>query len=215
MTSEEWRFFVQCFISLIAILNPVGSLPVYLTLQQDGKGDRGHRIATVTTLTVFGALTVFMLFGDAILAFFSISLPAFRISGGILILVMALSMLQGKMSGAKHTPEEAAGLSERQSIAVVPLGTPILAGPGSISTVILLSHHAHTWLMSAALFCAILLCAVLVYVAFLLADKLNVVLGIIGIKIVTRIMGLILSAVAVQFMADGLLNLFPALAVAP
>ncbi len=207
----EWNYFVKCFMSLLAILNPIGALPIYLSIGSGSEWENRRRISIVTTLTVFLTLMAFMLFGESILSFFGIGIPAFRIGGGILIIMIAVSMLQGKMSPAKHTPEETEAMLEKQSIAVVPLAVPILAGPGAISTVILLTHQANSWLLWIALSSAIVANSLLVYLVFFLAGRLNLFLGISGIKIVTRIMGMILMAIAVQFILDGLAQVYPIL----
>ena len=207
----EWKFAVYCLTSLFAVLNPVGSLPIYLSLTGDRRASEAGRIAVITAVSVFVTLTAFMLLGEHLLRFFGIGLPAFRAGGGILILLMAVSMLQGRVSTVKHTEPEASESAQRDTVAIVPLAIPVLAGPGSISTVMLVMHEAETWRERLALFAAILFCALLIYGLFRAAQRLRDRIGILGINIVTRVMGLILAAIAVQFIAQGLVQLLPGL----
>lgn len=212
MDLTAWNFFIKCFTSLLAILNPIGALPVFLALDRQSGSDRMPHVILTASLSVMIILLIFVFFGESLLRFFGISLPAFRISGGILLLLMAISMLQGQISPAKHTPEETAAAADRHSIAVVPLATPILAGPGSISAVILLGNQAADLAQWIALVGAIVLNSFLVYVILFLAEKFNSWLGVVGIKIISRIMGLVLAALAVQFISDGLSQMYPVLA---
>jgi len=211
MPIDVW-FGLHCLLAFMAILNPIGAVPLYLgiTSQQDAAATR--RVARNATLTVFFALALFAVLGQAILRFFGITLPAFRVGGGILLLIMAIALLQGRMGQAKHAPEEADELAERESVAIVPLGMPILAGPGSICTSILMAQEAKTLPMILALALSIVLSTALVWIILRLASRLQRLLRRTEIGIVNRVMGLILAAVAVQFMADGLKELFPSLA---
>jgi multiple antibiotic resistance protein len=207
----HWPFALQCSAALLAILNPIGALPLYLTLTAHRDRPSAERVARKATVTVFAALAVSALIGQAILRFFGITIPAFRVGGGILVLLMAVSMLQGRIGYSKQSPDESADLADRESVAVVPLGIPILAGPGSISTAILLAQKAVTWPMMASLASSIVLATTLVYLTFRIAQRTEQYLGRTEIGIVNRVMGLILAAVAVQFITDGLRELFPML----
>ncbi len=208
----EYAIIAQSVISLIAVLNPVGAAPIYLTLVADRDAAEARRIRWVTTVALWVTLTGFALAGGSILALFGISLASFRTGGGILILLMGISMLHGgSVSHVKHTPEEAQDAAERDSVAIVPLAIPMLAGPGSISTVIVFGAHAHTLPQYLAVLGAIVLCSVLVWLTLAFALRLQRFLGVTGIKIITRVMGLVLAAMAVEFMAKGLIELFPVL----
>jgi len=196
----------------MAIINPIGALPVYLSLAPDQQAIEVPRTARMAAIAVFITLTLFMVFGQHILDFFSISLASFRVGGGILLLLMAISMLHGQLSTAKHTKQEALESTQKETIAVVPLAIPILSGPGAISTVIILSHQAFSWPQKLILFVVIVICTIATYAILRLAKPLNRLLGLIGSNIATRVMGLILSAIAVEFIAEGIKGLMPGFA---
>lgn len=204
-------FALISFVSLIAILDPLAVVPVYLTLFTEEQRQRNaHLIALTASVAVLVTLTLFMLVGAKLLSFLGISLAAFRVSGGILIFLMALQMLEGSMSRVKRT-ESVEDYSDIQSYSIVPLAIPLLSGPGAMSTAILLSQKAPGYLGKLTLFGVIVACCALTYLTLRLAEKTNRLLGRTGIRIATRIMGLLLAAVAMQFVATGLAELFPGL----
>jgi multiple antibiotic resistance protein len=207
----DFNFLFVSFISLIAILDPLAIVPVYLTLfTPEDRKKRAHQIALATSLAMSITLIVFLFAGSALLKFLGIGMPAFRIAGGILIFLMALQMLEGSMSRVKRSEGEE-DYSDLQSYAIVPLAIPLLSGPGAMSAAILLSHKATSWAQRSYLVFVILFCAVIVYVLLRLAERADRLLGKTGIRIATRIMGLLLAAVAMQFVADGMKELFPGL----
>lgn len=211
----DWLFSLHCLLAFVAILNPIGAVPLYLGIVSQQDAATARRVTRNATLTVFVVLALFAALGHIILRFFGITLPAFRVGGGILLLIMSVALLQGRMGRAKHAPEEASDLAERESVAIVPLGIPILAGPGSITTSILLAQQARTLPTILALALSIGIATALVWIVFRLAQRLQRVLRQTEIGVVNRVMGLILAAIAVQFMADGLKALFPALGGPP
>jgi multiple antibiotic resistance protein len=170
------------------------------------------RTANVVALTVFLVLGASALFGEGILDFFSISIPSFQVGGGILILLIAINMLHAKQSHSKQTPEEAKTMEERDVIAIVPLSIPLLAGPGAISSMIIAAQDSATLGGQLSLLLPISVVAMLIWLTLQLSGYIAGKLGTIGINIVTRLMGLILAAMAVEFIAHGLSGLFPALA---
>lgn len=206
------KFAFYSFVSLIAIINPIGAVPVYLTLVPDQQAANVNYIALVACLSMFITLFLFQIFGQHVLDFFSISLESFRVGGGILLLLMAISMLHGRSSDVHQTWEEVSEGTTRETIAVVPLAIPMLSGPGAVGTIIILSKQAATWSQNVSLFLVLVACAVCVYGVLRLARPLNRLLGVAGTNIATRIMGLILAAVAVEFITDGLRALLPGLA---
>lgn len=204
--------YIKFFAALAAIVNPVGAVPVFVNLTAgQSKGERYH-----TSLVAAGScgiiLLVTLLTGESILRFFGITIASFRVGGGILILLMAISMLHARPSSVRQTEEEIRDSEERETVAVVPLATPLLAGPGAISTVVLYGQRyvsaGHYLIMAGE----ILLLAGLVWLVFRAASPIARALGRTGINIVTRLMGLIMAAVGVEFMANGLKQLFPVLA---
>lgn len=204
-------FALISFVSLIAILDPLAVIPVYLTLFTEEQRRRSaNLIAFTASAAVLVTLTLFMLVGAKLLSFLGISLAAFRVSGGILIFLMAMQMLEGSMSRVKRSETEE-DYSDIRSFSIVPLAIPLLSGPGAMSTAILLSNKAPGYLGKLTLFGVILVCCTLIYLTLRLAEKGNQLLGRTGIRIATRIMGLLLAAVAMQFVLDGLKEIFPAL----
>jgi len=153
-------------------------------------------LAIMTTILV---LTAFAIFGNQILKLFGITIPAFRIAGGFIIFMVAIQMLQAQRTRLKATPEEEAHSYEQEEIGVVPLGTPMLAGPGAITTVIVLSE-SNLWVILAS----ILITSLLAYVILLQANRISNLLGPTGLNIFIRLMGLVLAAVSVQFVIDGI-----------
>jgi multiple antibiotic resistance protein len=207
MGSEALRSLVALFV----VVNPLGGIPAFISLT-DGYDDAGrHVVARVAALMVGGVLVASALCGEALLGLFGIDVAHFQIGGGILLLTLALSMLHAQPSRARETPEEMGEASNREQIGAVPLGTPILAGPGSISTVIIQSHHATTLGAKVWLMVACVVVAALTWVALQMAQPIRRVLGQTGIHIATRLFGLVLAALAVRFMCDGLLVLMPGL----
>jgi multiple antibiotic resistance protein len=169
------------------------------------------RTANVVAVTVFLVLGASALFGEGILDFFSISIPSFQVGGGILILLIAINMLHAKQSHSKQTPEEAKTMEERDVIAIVPLSIPLLAGPGAISSMIIAAQDSANLGEQLSLLLPISVVAVLIWLTLQLSGYIAGKLGTIGINIVTRLMGLILAAMAVEFIAHGMSGLFPVL----
>jgi multiple antibiotic resistance protein len=209
--AADWGLGLSFFVTLFAVLNPVHAVPLYLAMVGTPTRSINRRVATTASFTVFVALMAALLGGERALALFGITIPAFQVGGGVLILMMAMSMLQGQVSPAKSTPEEAEEAAHWNSIAVVPLGIPILAGAGSLSTVIVFGHHARGWDQWTLLVVGILLNSVLAYVFLALSTRLYQWLGQTGVNVVSRLMGMVLVAMAVQFMANGVAALFPGL----
>jgi multiple antibiotic resistance protein len=208
----DWAYLFKIGIALFAIVNPIGSVPIFISATDGWEQKQKMRTANVVALTVFLVLGASALFGEGILDFFSISIPSFQVGGGILILLIAINMLHAKQSHSKQTPEEAKTMEERDVIAIVPLSIPLLAGPGAISSMIIAAQDSATVGAQLSLLMPILVVALLVWLSLRLSSYIAGKLGTIGINIVTRLMGLILAAMAVEFIAHGLSGLFPALA---
>ncbi|BCS95723.1 UPF0056 inner membrane protein [Desulfoluna limicola] len=209
---ESIEAYFKFFIGLIAIVNPIGAVPIFLNAcQGQSPAERKSTVTTAST-TVFFVLSVSLISGEAILRGFGISMASFRVAGGLLILLMSLSMIQAKTSGAKQTKEEADDLESKESVSVVPLGIPLLAGPGAISTVILYAQRHNTLSHYLMLFLVIVSVGLSSWVALRLAPVIADRLGKTGINIITRIMGLLMAAIGIEFMANGFKMLFPFLA---
>lgn len=204
--------YLKFFAALTAIVNPIGAIPIFINLTVDNTKEQRRKNATRASYATAAILLTSLFTGEALLGFFGISIASFRVGGGILILLMAISMLNAKMSPVKHTDEEAEDSADRDTVAVVPLGTPLLAGPGAISTVILYGQRHSSSLHYGALSVVIIILALSVFISFRAAPVIASYLGKTGINVVTRIMGLIMAAVGVEFIANGLKQLFPVLA---
>ena len=207
----EWAYLFKIGIALFAIVNPIGSVPIFISATDGWNRQQKLRTANVVALTVFLVLAASALFGEGILAFFSISIPSFQVGGGILILLIAINMLHAKQSHSKQTPEEAKTMEERDVIAIVPLSIPLLAGPGAISSMIIAAQDSTTLGGQLSLLLPISVVAMLIWLTLQLSGYIAGKLGTIGINIVTRLMGLILAAMAVEFIAHGMSGLFPVL----
>jgi multiple antibiotic resistance protein len=204
--------FAKTFISLVAIVNPPGAIPTFLTITGRASSEEKHRMAGHAPIAVGCLLVGGVLAGQQVLGFFGITMASFRVAGGILLLLMAIAMLHGQAGGGARTSEEDQAASDRAGIAVVPLALPLLAGPGSISTVVLYSQQCGNWGDKLLLIAASLLVAVAVWVNLRLASRIAAKIGVTGIRVFTRLMGLFLAAIAVEFMVDGLMELLPGLA---
>ncbi len=199
-------------VSLFAIVEPVGIVPFFLSVTNGWTRERARMAARAAALTVLVVLLASMALGEGLLKVFGISLASFSVGGGLILLMLALSMLSAREMGMHQTPEEAEEALERSALAVVPLGVPLLAGPGAISNVIVQSHQYGGGVdVYLALTLAIVVVALSVFLVFRSAEWIAERLGTTGVNLVTRLMGLILAALAVEMMARGLLELFPGL----
>ncbi len=205
---------IKLAISLFAIVDPIGSIPMFLTATHGWPAERRVQAAMAAALTVLIVLGLSVFLGTTILQFFGISLASFSVGGGLLLLLLAISMMQAKSTPIRQTEEEAVEAVERESVGVVPLGVPLLAGPGAITQVILASHNTggSLWLHQLLLLLPIALVALSVWIVFRAAIPMSRQMGTTGIHIVTRLMGLIIAAISVEMIARGLIELFPGLA---
>jgi multiple antibiotic resistance protein len=204
--------YIKIFVSLIAIVNPIGAMPIFIDLISGMKDQLRLRIINVVPITVGLILLVSLFFGEFILEFFGISVHSFRVGSGILIMLMAISMMHAKISPISQTKEEADESRDKQSIAIVPLSIPLLAGPGAISTVIIDAHRATGIGHYAIISMEIVILSLILWTVLRLSPFISKHISATGINIFTRIMGLILAAIAVEFIANGLKGLFPSLA---
>lgn len=209
---SEWAYLFKTGVALFAIVNPIGNLPVFISAtNQWSKRDKAHT-ANIVGITVFTVLAITTFFGNDILGFFSISIPSFQVGGSILILLMSINMMHGKQSHTRQTPEEAQTMADKSAIAIVPLSIPIYAGPGAISSVIISADKSVNFIHQTSLLIPIAVVSLLVWVTLRLSSNITQWLGTIGINIITRLMGLILAAMSVEFIAHGITGLFPNLA---
>lgn len=208
---DDWTEYAKFFAGLLGIVNPIGAVPIFLNLTVNESPLERRRTAFVAAMVVALVLFLTLLTGEWLLRFFGITIASFRVGGGILILLMAISMLHARVSPAQQTKEEAEDAADQDTKAVVPLGIPLLAGPGAISTVILYAQRYNSFSHYFILSIEIILVALLVWGSFRAAHYIANLLGKTGINVVTRIMGLIMAAIGVEFIANGLKQLFPIL----
>ena len=199
-------------ITLLAIVNPLAIVPFFIHYTLGFSPRQRRRTVAISALTAFAVIAVCALAGLQILEFFGISLASFQVGGGMLLLMSALSMLNAQPAEAKATRDEVDDAASRASIAVVPLTIPLLTGPATMSTVVIYADQAKTFWQHAALVGYGVVIAAATALCFTLAEPISRVLGKTGINVMTRLMGLILAALAVEVMASGLVRLFPTLA---
>jgi len=201
---DEIQFLLLAFSSLIFIVDPIATIPTFLVLTSDAELKHRRHMAKRAAWTCFLVLAGFGLGGTFIFKMFGITLPAFRIAGGLIMILIGLDMVQARRSQTKETPDERQQAMEKEDVGIIPLGIPMLAGPGSISTVIALMAQSTSWLHSIWILLAVAVTAFLSYLTLAAADRLGRRMGDTGIHILTRFMGLLLMAIAVQFILSGL-----------
>ncbi len=206
-----WAEHITYLVGIIAALDPLGVIPIYLSLMTGRSSQELHRTAGRVAIAVAIILILAIWVGGSLLSFFGIGIPAFRISGGLLLLIIAIAMFNATTSPARHTNAEQAAAEIKNDISVVPLAIPLLAGPGTISLVIVDAHQAASFPSRLLFSVEIIGIAVIVWLVLRMAGPIGRRLGTGGLNIATRVMGLILAAMAVQLMADGMLELFPGL----
>lgn len=207
----EFTEYTKIFISLFAILDPIGIIPIVILFTAGMTAGQRNHTGRLASLAVFLILLAALLIGESLLAFFGISISAFRLAGGILLMVMAFKMLNGNLHQLSPETEGVATDDSRSALTIVPLSTPLLAGPGSISTIILDAHKGSEFAHYLSMSLIIALLSISVWLTFLLAPWVEKRMGTLGIDIFTRLMGLILASIAVEFVAGGIRGLFPAL----
>ena len=208
---EYWTEYSRFFTALLVILDPFAAIPIFLSLTRDYSTAERRRAVTLAAVTVAIVLSLSAMFGETMLTVLGTSLPSFRVGGGIVLLLMALTMLRAQPDQMRTTPAEKAEAAGRENIAIVPIAIPLLAGPGSISTVIIQMHRPGAEFHLLWVIAVILLVTLLLWIVLRLANPIGQLLGPIGLNIMNRLFGLILTAIAVEIIANGLRGLFPVL----
>src|SRR5215472_11242694 len=196
-------FSLVCFGSLFSIVDPFAAVPIFLALVGEQPREAQASIALRASLTCFLVLTAFGLGGSLIFRFFGITVPAFKIAGGVLLFAVALDMMRAQPSTTRSTSEERTEAASKEDVGLIPLGLPLLSGPGAIATVMVLVGKAQGFEQHIGVFAAIFVVSVLCYLVLRSATFMTRALGRTGINVIGRIMGLILAAVAMQFVLDG------------
>ena len=200
-------------VALLAIVNPIGVIPFFIHFTQNLSPQERRRTIRTSALAAFFVIAVSALAGLKIIEFFGISIASFQVGGGMLLLISSLQMLNAQPAESKpgdmNSGQQKAGAGA--SIAVVPLTIPLLTGPATISTMVIYAQRTRHWWELAVLVGYGVVVAVATYLAFSASGRIAKLLGRTGIDVMTRLMGLILAALAVEIMADGLVKLFPVL----
>lgn len=208
----NWNEYLRIIVGLIAIVGPLTSIPLFLSITENIKSQR-TKVARTTGFAVASILSFSVLGGASILQIFGISIDSFRIAGGLLLITMAFQMLEARTGRIKQTPEEEMEAIDSETVAVVPLALPLLAGPGAISSVILFSEQSPDLFHKVILILLSIFIGLLVWICFYLAPKLSERISQTAMNITMRVMGLILAAMAVEFIIGGVRNLLPGLAI--
>jgi multiple antibiotic resistance protein len=202
---------IQFTVAMIIMMNPLGSLSIFLQLSKKSATAKQKRNALTIMLSITIIMIITLWSGNDLLDLLGITIPSFRFAGGIILLLMGMSMLQSKESPVSHTPEDDEAAKDRESIAVVPMSIPIIIGPGAISTLIIAGEDFpqlfSTTLMSLICIGLGVGMGILLYFAVPIARFV----GMSVIKVVTRIMGMVIMAIASGMLADGLMGLLPIL----
>nr|WP_283946095.1 YchE family NAAT transporter [Kosakonia sp. R1.Fl] len=207
----DFPLYFKFFIGLFALVNPVGIIPVFISMTSYQMTAARNKTNLTANLSVAIILWTSLFLGDAILQLFGISIDSFRIAGGILVVTIAMSMISGKLGEDKQNKQEKSETAIRESIGVVPLALPLMAGPGAISSTIVWGTRYHTVEHLIGFTVAIALFALSSWGLFRIAPWLVRLLGQTGINVITRIMGLLLMALGIEFIVAGARSLFPGL----
>lgn len=190
-------------IPLVIIMDPLGNLLFFFLFTENNTSSERRSVAAVACLTACIILVFFGITGDFVLQFFGIGLPAFQLAGGFIFFVYALQMLRLIPGGMKTTSEEKEESIAKENVGLVPLATPLLAGPGAITAVLVWHQTPDSPMNTVLLLGAIMIACLIVYLVFHFGDWIIRVMGVGGIRVLTRLMGLLLSVIAVQFMVSG------------
>lgn len=203
--------FVKTFVGFFAVMDPVGAIPLLVFMTANNTTTEKHAMVRRATLTAFVVLAFFGLTQTWLFSFFGFTMGAFRVAGGLFLFVIAFEMLTARATGARQSDEECSEGESKTDISITPLAVPLLAGPATITAVVLAFAQAHGGSQHFAVSLALVLVCLASWFLLRGANRLQSFLGTSGTKVISRMMGLILGAMAVQFMAAGLIELFPVL----
>ncbi|MGA9521223.1 MAG: MarC family protein [Myxococcaceae bacterium] len=201
--SELISIFLVSLSAIFFVVDPIGLVPIFLAITSDCTPERRNRTALRACVTGGALILFFALFGGVIFKVFAVSLGAFRVAGGLLLLLTALDMLQARPSTTRTSAQETLESQQKEDVAIVPLAIPLLAGPGAIATAMVSMSQGETVLSAVPVLLAIVLTFVATYFILRGASLVQRVLKQTGVALLERVMGLILAAIAVQFIADG------------
>ena len=197
-------FLALSILSIITLINPVGIIPNYINLIDNFSSKEQKEITLKSCIVAFLVLIFFAVMGNFIFIFFNLTIYAFKVVGGVLFFRIGLNMVESKISRTKSTPMEEQEAMHKDDITYTPLGIPLIAGPGAITSVMILSENTSSLIEKILFILAIFICIMSTYPILSISKKLSKMIGTTGIRIIQRVMGIILMAIAVQFIFDGL-----------
>lgn len=206
--SELLSIFIVALPAVFFVVDPIGVVPIFLSMTRGDSPAKVRSMAAKASLVGGALVLAFAIFGGLIFKVFGLTMGAFRVAGGILLLMTALDMLRAQRPGTRTSEQETREGAQKDDIAVVPLAVPLLAGPGSIATVMVLMGRGDGWVTGIPVLVAIVVTFIGAYLLLRAAPLVQRVLGQSGVAIVERVMGLIIAAISVQFMAEGVRELF-------
>ena len=204
MENLDLSFILLSFSSLFTLLNPIGTAPIVLSLTESLNPEEYNRVIKKSICVACLILLLFAIMGKIIFTFYGITIYAFKIAGGILFLRIGINMLEAKVSRTKSTPKESEEASGNDDIAITPIGIPLIAGPGAITSVMILAAQAVSFEQKVIFYLNIIVTLLITFMILKLGKKLTKKLGTAGLRVIERIMGMILMVVAIQFIIDGL-----------
>lgn len=204
--------YTRFLVALATIIDPLAVIPFFLVVTRGYSLVERRRTARTTALVVCLVLIVAALSGETILAMMGTSLAAFRVGGGIVMLLMAISMLMAQTTPIRQTEEEVRAAEERTAVAVVPIGIPLLAGPGAISAVVIQMDRGQGLVHAGLVVATIVVVALACWIVLRHAEGVGRAVGPIGLNVIVRLFGLLLASIAIETIANGLRQLFPPLA---
>ena len=207
MENINVSFILLTFSSLFTLINPIGITPILLSMTEDESDSEYQVIIKKGIITAYIILTIFAIMGDLIFKFYGITIYAFMIAGGILFLRNSFDMIDSKISRESSTPLETKEAIQKEDISITPIGIPLIAGPGAITSIMILSSQTSSYVDKCIVHINILITLIITYIILLLGKKISKKIGTTGIRIIKRIMGLILLVISIQFIINGILLL--------
>ena len=209
---RDWLSFSLLSLSAIFfVVDPMGVIPVFIAITRDDPPEKRRDMARRASTAAFFVLALFAVAGTLIFRVFGVTLGAFKVAGGVLLLLTSIEMLKAQEQRTRMTTEEQAEGQAKEDVAIFPLAIPLLAGPGSIATVTALMGRAGRILFAVPVILSIAVTCFASYLMLIAADRIQRLMGVTGLNVMNRVIGLIIGAIAVQFMFDGLKDTFPGL----